>query len=347
MEEQKTTIRLLFVGSPLLDISGDCDDGVLCRFKLKEDDCVRAGPEHEPLFQRLFVSDVSRMAAGGSAQNAARVAKWTLGPRGEVAFAGCAGDDTFEAWMRENLQTEGVHPIYFRIPGEKTGVCACLLSPGGKRSMCTRHGAAAKFSVRHLHDPNFKTWLDKADCVSVVGYFLVHSPEAVAELAELCRPEQVFSLSLSAEYVCRSSSKALLRVLPRVDVLFGNEAEVKACAVVASGACHDVTVTEALQILRQLPRLPNCPPRIVVVTQGSKPLLLDDGSDDIKTLDVAKNVTVADGVGCGDALCGAFLTAYIRDGRDAESAAKEGIRAATRILQVHGCDTTAAGAVKD
>lgn len=93
--------------------------------------------------------------------------------------------------MRKRLESEGVEPLYFLVRGEKTGVCACLLTPGGKRSMCTRQGAAAKFSVQNLYRPDLEKWIEKAKCIFVVGYFLVHSPDVVVTLADMCCSEQV------------------------------------------------------------------------------------------------------------------------------------------------------------
>ncbi|KAG8197231.1 hypothetical protein JTE90_011383 [Oedothorax gibbosus] len=335
---QDDPVRLLFVGAPMLDISADCDDDLLRRFGLKEDDCVRAGPEHDPLFQRLFVSDESRMAAGGSAQNAARVAKWTLGPRGEVAFAGCAGFDDFESWMRLKLESEGVIPLYVHDPMNNTGVCACLLTPRGERSMCARQGAAALFNTHHLNTDVIQQHFRKAHCVAVEGYFIVHSPDVVLEMAQNHNLDQIFSLSLSAEYVCRSHAEQLSKVIPMVEVLMGNEAEVLTFAI-AKGASKDVTVEEAVRILREIQISRTSHNRFLIVTRGSKPVILVDESNELKEFDVPNDLPVVDSVGCGDAMSGAFLATYVLD-RNVEAAVRAGIQAATHILQVPGCDPT-------
>ncbi|GIX66543.1 adenosine kinase [Caerostris extrusa] len=197
MDKGDKVLQIVFVGSPLLDIYTDSDKEVLEKY--------------------------------GSALNSARVAKWFAGDKAEVAFAGCVGCDDYEQWTKNQLVSEGVVPLFVKNSKEKTGVCACLMFDG-MRSLCTRLGAAAKFSEEHLYLNNIRNKLKTATCIFVVGYFLGHSPEVVSILAEQCSPDQVFSLSLSSEYICSDHSEALLKVLPRVDVLFGNEAEVKAFA---------------------------------------------------------------------------------------------------------------------
>ncbi|GFS82778.1 adenosine kinase 1 [Nephila pilipes] len=337
MDEAETEVLLVFVGSPLLDISTRFEEKILEQYDLKIDGCVRAAEKHCALFQDLFLDQDSVLVAGGSAQNSARIAKRTLGSKGEVAFTGCTGCDEYEEWMKNQLRSEGVLPLYVTVPEEKTGVCACMTCDG-MRSMCTRQGAAAKFAKEHLFLEPVNSKLKMANCIFVVGYFLGHSPDVVLNLAELCSPTQVFSLSLSAEYICRDYSEVLLKVMPRVDVLFGNETEVKAFAT-AVGGPHITTVEEAVKLVSKLQRPATLPSRILIITRGSDPVVVDDGSDHLLFFEVPEDVPVVDSVGCGDALAGAFLATYIRT-RDIDSSVRAGIDSAVQILQVHGCDAT-------
>ncbi|GBM07727.1 Adenosine kinase [Araneus ventricosus] len=338
MAETNHEVCLVFVGSPLLDIYAEGDDTLLRKFGLQKDGCSRANDEHDLLFRDLFLGPDSRLSAGGSALNAARVSKWTLGSKGQVAFVGCVGSDEYGEWLREQLLSEDVLPLYVKDPNEKTGVCACLTFDG-MRSMCTRHGASAKFSKEHLYVEGIHNKVKAAHCIFIVGYFVGHSPDVVSELAENCSPSQVFSVSLSAEYICRDYAGALSKVIPRVDVLFGNEVEVKAFATALRGD-RNITVEEAIRVIRKLPRSATLPPRILIVTRGSDPVFVDDGSDDLRVFQVPKEVPVVDSVGCGDALAGAFLASYVVS-RDLDSAVRAGIQAAVKIAQVHGCNPLA------
>lgn len=98
-----------------------------------------------------------------------------------------------------------------------------------------------------------------------------------------------------------------------------------------------LTVEEAVRLIRQLQNSTPAHPRILVVTRGPKPVILVDGLNIQKEFDVPKGIPVVDSVGCGDAMSGAFLASYALN-KDADSAVRSGIRAATEILQVAGCD---------
>ncbi|KAF8764532.1 adenosine kinase-like isoform X2 [Argiope bruennichi] len=331
-------VCLVFIGSPLLDIYAERDETLLKKFGLQKDGCLRADEGHDLLFRDLFLSPDSHLSAGGSALNAARIAKWAMRPKGQVAFIGCVGCDEYGEWLRDQLMSEDVIPLFVKEPKAKTGVCACLTFDG-MRSMCTRHGASAKFSKEHLYLEHIYSKVKTAHCIFIVGYFVGHSPDVVLDLAENCSPSQVFSLSLSAEYICREYSEALTKVMPRVDVLFGNEVEVKAFATALCGD-RNIEVEEAIRVIKQLPRSRTLQPRIIIVTRGSEPVFVDDGNDNLRVFDVPKDVPVVDSVGCGDALAGAFLASYVVN-RGIDSSVKVGIDAAAKIAQVHGCNPLA------
>ncbi|GBM07729.1 Adenosine kinase [Araneus ventricosus] len=250
-----------------------------------------------------------------------------------VSSTGC---DDYEIWLRSKLHTEGVSPLYVTLPEARTGVCVCLLSDEGERSMVVRQGAAALFRAEHLKTDIIKPHVERAHCVFVEGYFIVHSPDVVFYFAEHHSSSQIFSLSLSAEYVCRQYCEALQEVIPKVNVLFGNEAEVKALAEAMTGR-DDLTVEESMKLIHRLQTSETVESRIFVVTCGSRPLLMVQGGGDHQLFKIKPVENVVDSVGCGDALAGAFLASYILT-HDVESAMEEGIEAARQILQVTGCE---------
>lgn len=95
---------------------------------------------------------------------------------------------------------------------------------------------------------------------------------------------------------------------------------------------------EIARILAIKDRPANSKPRIVVVTRGPNPVLVAQGSDPVRAFPVPRT-KVVNGVGCGDALTGAFLAVYMLTG-DVSEAAKTGISAAVEIAQVAGCKPT-------
>ncbi|CAL1266071.1 unnamed protein product [Larinioides sclopetarius] len=335
-QETNDPVRMLFVGAPLLDMVLLVGEETRRQYGLKRDDCILSKEEHNTLFQELFHNPKSRLAAGGSAQNAARIAKWSLEEKGEVAIAGCTGCDDYELWLRSKLHSEDVSPLYVTHPEARTGVCGCLLSDEGERSMVVRQGAAALFRAEHLKTDIIRPYVETSHCVFLEGYFIVHSQDVVFYFAQHRSASQIFSLSLSAEYVCRQHCKALQTVIPKVNILFGNEAEVKALAEAMTGR-NDLTVEECMKLIHRLQTSETVESRIFVVTCGSKPLLLVQGGGDNQLFKIKPVEKVVDSVGCGDALAGAFLANYIRT-HNVESAIEEGIEAARQILKVTGCE---------
>ncbi|GBN44189.1 hypothetical protein AVEN_35973-1 [Araneus ventricosus] len=89
---------MLFIGGPLLDMVLLVEEETRRQYGLKRDDCILANEEHNTLFQGLFHNMKSRLAAGGSAQNAARIAKWSLEEKGEVGIAGQYGN--LQSWQK-------------------------------------------------------------------------------------------------------------------------------------------------------------------------------------------------------------------------------------------------------
>ncbi|XP_071035014.1 adenosine kinase isoform X3 [Parasteatoda tepidariorum] len=325
-------IRLVFVGAPLLDICAKCDKNTLKKFGLKRDDGIKASKEHEELIQQLFNDSNSELSAGGSAQNSARIAKWILGSKSRVSFIGCTGNDSFERWLKEKLILDGVAPLYVQSPDLKTGICACLIIDESERSMICQHEASATLRAEHLEIEDIKHDLAKADIIFVEGYFIAHSPDVVLALAKMKTSKQVFSLSLSAEYICKDYSDILLKVLPRVDILFGNEVELKALAT-ALGAPLSITVEEALRKTRGQT---NNSPKTTIITRGSEPVIVDNGSAHFRTFSVDNSITMVDGVGCGDAVAGACLAVYGLT-KNLDLSVETGIKAASEIAQVKGC----------
>lgn len=72
--------------------------------------------------------------------------------------------------------------------------------------------------------PNIKlvTYIDLFWCLQ--GFFLTVSPEAVLKVAtQASANNKIFSLNLSAPFISQFYKEPMMKVMPYVDVLFGNE----------------------------------------------------------------------------------------------------------------------------
>lgn len=56
------------------------------------------------------------------------------------------------------------------------------------------------------------------------GFFLIVSPDSALEVAETAlKNKKLFIMNISAPYICHAFNQHLLKLIPYVDILFGNE----------------------------------------------------------------------------------------------------------------------------
>lgn len=93
-------------------------------------------------------------------------------------------------------------------------LCTCTTKMGWGRP---------RSSILHVV-PNMKlvTCIDLFGCLQ--GFFLTVSPEAVLKVAaQASANNKIFSLNLSAPFISQFYKEPMMKVMPYVDVLFGNE----------------------------------------------------------------------------------------------------------------------------
>lgn len=103
------------------------------------------------------------------------------------------------------------------------------------------------------------------------------SPETALEVCQLAAEKnRVYMTNLSAPFICRFFKEPLMKVMPYVDVVFGNETEAVAFSEEQNYGTSDLKEI-ALKILN-LPKKNEKRKRIVVITQGNHPVLLAHGN---------------------------------------------------------------------
>ena len=166
---------------------------------------------------------------GGATQNAIRVAQWLLADEGSTSFMGTIGRDNFAQVMKQKLIDEGVNARYQECDEKPTGTCAVLITHHGlNRSLVSFPGAARLLQVEHID------WdiVNQSRVIYSAGFTIVANFAVVLALANhAVETSKLFCLNLSACYVCQTQTEKLLQLIPFVDILFGNESEVKALAM--------------------------------------------------------------------------------------------------------------------
>lgn len=336
------------LGNPLLDISCDADNDFLEKWQLPRNSAILADPvKHEGLYDDMIqrYPGSVKYVPGGATQNAVRVAQWFLKKPKVCSFMGCVGDDKFGRLMGEKARADGVDTLYMITNEEKTGTCAVAVTDNGtNRSLCAYLGAANLFKKDHL----LKHWknVEAATLFYVSGFHLTVSPESVQALASHAAEnlEKTFTLNLAAPFISEVFGDRVLKVLPYIDILFGNETEAQALAkklnLEKSG---DLSTEEiGIEVAKRNKHNGN-KDRLIVLTQGADNVITVSrhaNSEDmeVRSFPVKKLAAdkIVDANAAGDAFVGGFLSQWIQK-KDLSTCIQAGIFGAQEILQHSGC----------
>uniref|UniRef100_A0A0P4W5R7 adenosine kinase n=2 Tax=Scylla olivacea TaxID=85551 RepID=A0A0P4W5R7_SCYOL len=328
---------LFGVGNPLLDIAVNTDSEYLKKYELEPNNAILAEKKHEPMYKEMAGMAGVEYLAGGATQNSMRVAQWILRKKHCATFMGSVGKDSFSKTLEEKAEEAGVKVRYQKQDDHPTGTCAVVITKNGAcRSLVANLAAANHFSKSHLDVPENKALLEKAKFYYISGFFLTVSPETIQTIGKhACEHNKVFSMNLSAPFLCEHFKKPMMAAFPYIDILFSNETEAAKFSEVQGFGLTDIR--EIALKTASLPKENEKRSRIVVFTQGADNVILaKDGK--VKEFPVVRlpEEKLIDTNGAGDAFVGGFLAQLVQ-GRDVADCIKCGIWAATEIIQRSGC----------
>lgn len=107
--------------NPLLDISAAAEPAFLEKYGLKPNDAILAEEKHKPLYKELVSQYKVDYIAGGSGQNAMRVAQRVMQKPNVSIFMGCVGKDEFSTILETKARNDGVDVRYQYTDAESTG----------------------------------------------------------------------------------------------------------------------------------------------------------------------------------------------------------------------------------
>nr|XP_032519283.1 adenosine kinase [Danaus plexippus plexippus] len=233
------------------------------------------------------------------------------------------------------FRAEGVTVHYQTSSAAPTGTCAVLVT-GTHRSLCANLAAAQHFTPDFLKTPECQKSIDKAKFFYASGFFVAVSPESIMLLCEHAHTKgHTFVMNLSAPFVSQFYKDPLEKLLPYVDVMFGNESEAEAFAKAFGIKATDLK-SIALE-MAAMQKLNKNRQRVVVITQGKDPVILVEGTK-VTMVPVTElsREQIVDTNGAGDAFTGGFLSQMVF-GKSWETCIKCGIYTATHIIQHSGC----------
>nr|XP_055031647.1 adenosine kinase b [Misgurnus anguillicaudatus] len=198
--------------------------------------------------------------------------------------------------------------------------------------------AAANCYNKEKHLDVEKNWslVEKAQVYYIAGFFLTVSPESILKVAKHASDNnKIFGLNLSAPFISQFFKEPLMKVMPYVDIIFGNETEAATFAKEQGFETEDIT--EIAHKVQCLPKVNKNRQRIVVFTQGREDTVATVG-DRVKVfpvLDIDQN-DIVDTNGAGDAFVGGFLSELVKE-KSLEDCIRAGHYAAHVIIRRAGC----------
>ncbi|CAB1312375.1 unnamed protein product [Coregonus sp. 'balchen'] len=199
--------------------------------------------------------------------------------------------------------------------------------------------AAANCYKKDKHLDLEENWklVEKAKVYYIAGFFLTVSLESIQKVAKhASENNKLFTLNLSAPFISQFFKDALMKVMPYVDVLFGNETEAAMFSKEQGFETEDIK--EIAKKAQALPKVNKKRARIVVFTQGKDATIMTKGGDKIEMFPVLKidQKDIVDTNGAGDAFVGGFLSELVQE-KGFEQCVKAGHYAANVVIRQAGC----------
>lgn len=327
---------LFGMGNPLLDISADVPASYLEKYSLKPNDAILAEDKHMPIYRELVQSHKPvQYIAGGATQNTIRVAQWMLQRERATTYMGCTGKDEFGAQLRTKAEADGVRVNYMESAEHATGTCACLIT-GKVRSLVANLGAANHYEKSHLLDPSNWSLLERAKFAYIGGFFLTVSPDSIVEVGKHCsETNKYFMMNLSAPFIPLAFKDSLMKAMPYIDILFGNESEAE--ALTNSLGLGVTDIKEIALKVASLPKVNQNRKRVVIFTQGPNPVLVcrEGAITEYPILPITEE-EIVDTNGAGDSWVGGFLSQLVQD-KSIGECVRGGNYTANVVIKMSGC----------
>lgn len=308
--------HVLGIGNAILDVLSFCEESFLAGKSMTKGTMTLIGEEEaETLY--LAMGQAAECSGGSVANSLSGIA--SLG--GRAAFIGKVRDDQLGGIFRHDMRSVGVaFDSIAATTGPATARCLIFVTPDGERTMHTYLGACNQVTEADVEE----NLVASADITYIEGYLWDQpaAKEAIRKAATLAKKHgKQVALTLSDVFCVDRHRDSFLELIDEtVDILFANEAELKALFQTDD---FDAAA-RALQ--------GRCP--LAAVTRGAEGsvAITADRMDAIATSPVAR---VVDTTGAGDLYASGFLYA-LTHGKDVLACARLGNQCAGEIIQQLG-----------
>lgn len=311
-----TRFDVLGVGNAIVDVLASVDDAFIDAYGLAKDAMLLIDEDRANELYEAF-PPAQEISGGSAANSLAGIA--SLGVRG--AYIGKVADDQLGDVFAHDLRAAGVHYDTGRLlDGPATARCLIAVPPDARRAMNTFLGASTLMSEADIDQA-----LVQSATVTFLEGYLFDRPEAKAAFVRASEIAQAadrrVALTLS-DIFCVERHRDSFRHLVKnhIDVLFANEAEIKALYEVDD-------FDTALALVR-------AETRVAAITRSEKGAVIVSGEDETR-VDAEPVDEIVDTTGAGDLFAAGFLAGYSR-GADLHTCGRLGSIAAAEVISHMG-----------
>ncbi len=292
--KDSTLYDVVGIGNAIVDVLAKVGEGFLTERRLQKGkmtlvEAADAGKIYADIIPEREVS-------GGSAANTV-AGLASLGS--DCAFIGKVHDDELGQEFQRNIGAAGID--FFTRPlteGPSTGRSIVLVTPDAERSMFTYLGASKKLSAEDIDEETVKA----AQITYIEGYLLDEgtAKDAVLKACEIAhKHNRKVAFSLSDKSCIENRCDELLELIrTHVDILFGNEDELKALF-------REDDFYKALDLIKPLVE-------VAAITRNAKGSVVVNGRVKI-FVEAEKVADVVDTTGAGDLYAAGFLYGFTRE----------------------------------
>lgn len=333
--------KIYFQCNPLLDISATVDESFLKPYGLAVGEAALAKEEQLGIFTELEKKPDVVYVPGGAGLNSARVCRWIGQAAGiQTVYVGCIGEDRYGEILKDAAEKQGVEMVLEKTSAAPTGTCACAIV-GKERSLLANLGASNRLSAAHMKSPAVIKVLGESQYFYCTGYALIVDAEYVLQVAKAAHatPGGVFCLNLSAGYIIDCFTEALMKVLPHVDILFGNEGEAETLAKALK--IEEKSIPKIAERVAEVLPYEGLGDQTIIFTQGPSDIVFASKKEHKEVVSVpshrVEQEKVVDTNGAGDAFVGGFIAA-LSQGKSIKRCIEVGSYAASVVIQYDGCN---------
>lgn len=322
-QEPSTNFDVLAIGNAIVDTVAEVSDAFITKNNMDKGIMTLIDENQSKNLHHNLLEDneakVISQCSGGSAPNTA-VGIASLG--GKVAYIGKIHWDELGNFFNENIHSSDVH--FASTPameGSATANCLVMVTPDAQRTMHTYLGACTELDEDDI-DENL---IERSKIIYLEGY-LWYQERAKKAMVKACKfaheHKRKISFTLSDPFCVENNRAEFLSLIQNnVDILFGNEDEVKSLFETNN---FEEAIRRAASVCE-----------LVTITRGEKGATAIHNNGELISIPAKEVNRVVDTTGAGDLYASGFLYGYAK-GMNIQDCIRTGCMASAEIISHYG-----------